>query len=347
MRHSLDTGWWAGRQPRWDRVTQPLFSAGNWSGMGLHLRGNTEGYMRAASRHKKLRIHAGTHYHAFYTEEARAEQLRFLDYWTKGDSNGLLEDAPVKLLIRHGGAGHYSWRLENEWPLARTRWTRLYLHPEDSAGAVTGRLGTDAPQRELPLTYSATGTTRAGVASASWTSSVTWGSGQFGVSFQTEPLAADTEVTGPLCLQLWAASSTEDMDVFVTLRNIGPDGRDVWEVGQQGQEVPVAKGWLRASHRRLDPALSLPWRPYHSHDMRQPLVPDEPVELQVEIWPTCMVFARGHRIQLDITPRDGVGSSPYTHYSADYKTGTNTIFSGPQRPSFLLLPVIGDAGLRA
>src|SRR3974390_2639883 len=58
MRHSLDSGWWSARQPRWDRINQPLFSAGNWSGMGLHLRGNTEGYVRAASRHKRLRIHA-------------------------------------------------------------------------------------------------------------------------------------------------------------------------------------------------------------------------------------------------------------------------------------------------
>jgi len=161
-----------------------------------------------------------------------------------------------------------------------------------------------------------------------------------GASFQTEPLERDTEVTGPICLQLWVASSTEDMDVFATIRHIGPDGSDIWEVGQQGQNVPVTRGWLRASHRKLDPALSRPYRPYHTHDERRLLIPGQPVELQVEIWPTSMVFQKGHRIRLDITPRDGVGSHPYTHYNADYKTGSNTLLSGPERTSFLLLPLV-------
>jgi len=341
MRHSLDSGWWASRQPRWDRITQPMYSAGNWSGMGLHLRGNTEGYVRAASRHKKLRIHAGTHYHAFYAEEARRDQLRFLDCWTRGIRNGIMDEPPVRLLIRRGGAGNYVWRDEREWPLARTQWTRLYLHcGQPDADGVAGRLGADAPAHETQASYPGSGATRAGVASASWTASAAAPAGALGASFLSDPLAEDTEVTGPASLQLWAGSSSEDLDVFVTLRNIGPDGRDVWETGQQGQDVPVAKGWLRASHRKLDAALTLPWRPYHAHDERRPLSPGEPVEMQVEIWPTCMVFARGHRIRLDITPRDGVGSSPYTHYNADYKNAVNTLFSGPGRPSFLLLPVI-------
>jgi hypothetical protein len=161
-----------------------------------------------------------------------------------------------------------------------------------------------------------------------------------GVSFETPPLGEDTEVTGPVTLVLWVASTTEDMDIFATLRNIGADGKDVWEMGQQGQQVPVAKGWLRASHRRLDERLSLPYRPYHAHLEREWLAPGTPVRLEVEIWPTSMVFAKGHRIRLDVQPRDGVGSAPYTHYCADYNTGTNTLFAGGGRASYLLLPII-------
>ena len=130
------------------------------------------------------------------------------------------------------------------------------------------------------------------------------------------------------------------MDIFATLRNIDPDGTDVFELGQQSQPVPVAKGWLRASHRKLDPDLTLPYRPYHTHDERQWLKPGAPVRMEVEIWATSMVFRKGHRIRLDIQPRDGVGSAPYTHYSADYNTGTNTVFAGGARASYLLLPVI-------
>jgi predicted acyl esterase len=130
------------------------------------------------------------------------------------------------------------------------------------------------------------------------------------------------------------------MDVFATIRNIGPDGKDVFEQGQQQQNVPVAKGWLRASHRELDEKLSTPWRPYHRHERRQFLSKNEVVKLEIEIWPTSMVFAKGHRIRLDVQPRDGMGSAPYTHYSADYNSGTNTIFTGGRRASCLLLPVI-------
>jgi predicted acyl esterase len=344
MRDSLDNGAYYGRQPRWDDITIPFYSAGNWSGMGLHLRGNTEGYMRAKSRHKKLRIHAGTHYHPFYAEEARQDQLRFFDHWLKGIDTGIMDEPPVKLLIRTGGGKGYRWRSEKEWPLARTRWTKFYLQParqRRGGEPAEGVLTTTAPKARGSVAYSASGMTKAGVASASWTSTALAGSlPRLGVSFETLPLRADLEVTGPVVLTLWVASSTEDMDVFATIRNIDPDGKDIWEIGQQQQPVPVAKGWLRASHRALDPRLSLPYRPYHTHRERQWLKKGEPVRLDLEIWPTCMVFRKGHRIRLDIQPRDGVGSAPYTHYSADYNTGENTLFTGGSMASHLLLPVI-------
>jgi predicted acyl esterase len=345
MRDSLDAGAYYGRQARWDAIEIPMYSAGNWSGMGLHLRGNTEAFMRARSKHKKLRIHAGTHYHPFYAEEARQDQLRFLDHWLKGIDTGIMEESPVKLLIRTGGGKGYQWRRENEWPLKRTRWMKFYLKPAGRSGgkdgAAEGTLSTSAPKRSDSLTYPASGMTKAGVASASWTSTALAGSlPRMGVSFETAPLTAALEVTGPVNLVLWVSSTTVDMDVFATLRNIDRDGKDVWEIGQQQQPVPVAKGWLRVSHRKLDPRLSLPYRPYHSHDERQWLKPGEKVQVQVEIWPTCMVFRKGHRIRLDIQPRDGVGSAPYTHYSADYNVGDNTIFTGGGVASHLLLPVI-------
>jgi predicted acyl esterase len=85
----------------------------------------------------------------------------------------------------------------------------------------------------------------------------------------------------------------------------------------------------------------LPYRPYHAHDERWWLKPGEPVECQVEIWPTCIVLKKGHRLRLDIQPRDGIGSAPYTHYHADYNAGAdNTIYAGGDKPSYLLLPVI-------
>jgi uncharacterized protein len=345
MRYNLDGEWYHGRRAQWENIDVPLYSAGNWSGMGLHLRGNSEGYLRAASKHKKLRIHAGTHYHPFYSAEGRADQLRFFDHWLKGIDTGVMREPPVKLLIRKGGHANSEWRFENEWPLKRTRWVKFFLQPNRHRDEETpARLVTEAPRPSASVSYSASGMTKAGVASASWTSTALAGSmPSMGVSFETEPLRADTEVTGPVALVLWVASSTEDMDIFATIRNIAPDGSDVFELGQQSQPVPVAKGWLRASHRTLDPALSRPYRPYHAHTEREWLEPGKPVRVEIEIWPTCMVFKRGHRIRLDVQPRDGVGSAPYTHYAADYNTGTNTILTGGSHASYLLLPIIPPA----
>jgi uncharacterized protein len=237
------------------------------------------------------------------------------------------------------------WRHENEWPLARTRWTKLYLDLSAAGEAAGGgTLVEQNPAQTGSRSYFASGLSKVGSASASSTQ-LAAGAMQagMGISLTTPPLPHDTEVTGPVAAVLWVSSSTEDMDVFLTIRNIDPDGNDVWEVGQQGQQVPVAKGWLRVSHRELDPELSRPYRPYHLHRRRLPLEPGQIVRVEVEIWPTSMVFRQGHRIRLDIQPRDGVGSVHYTHYHADYNTGTNTIHAGGERDSFLLLPVIPPA----
>jgi uncharacterized protein len=344
--NSLDSEFWRMRSARWERVTVPLYSVGNWTGAGLHLRGNTEAFVLAASKHKKLRIHTGTHFHPFHSEEGRMDQLRFFDHWLKDIDTGIMDEPPVKLMIRTGGpAKEYKFRFEHEWPLARTRWTKMFLKlnstVQSPGGVPEGELVATPPVHSLAASYPASPPSHAGVSSSA--PSLAAGTiGRTGVSFQTAPLAHDTEVTGPIVLVLWVSSSTEDMDIFATLRNIGPDGRDVWETGQQGNdEVPVTKGWLRASHRKLDPERSLPYRPYHAHDERWWLTPGEPVECRVEIWPTSMVFAKGHRIRLDVQPRDGVGASVYRHYHADYNIGaTNTLHAGGDRQSYLLLPVI-------
>ena len=351
MRNDLDSEFWRLSSARWDRITVPLYSVGNWGGFSMHLRGNTEGFMRAASKHKKLRIHTGTHFHPFHSEEGRMDQLRWCDHWLKGIDTGILEEPPVKLEIRTGGSPErYAFRYENEWPLARTQWTKVYLKIEreisSEAMAAEGVLGCEPPREEAKLTYPASGSTKAGIASGSSLSTTHGNTGRTGVSFESEPMPHDTEVTGPLVLNLWVSSTSEDMDIFVSIRNIGPDGKDVPEVGQHGQPVPcVTKGWLRASHRKLDEQQSLPYRPYHAHDERWWLKPGEVVECRIEVWPTSMVFAKGHKLRLDIQPRDGVGSAPYTHYHADYNAGAdNTIYAGGERASYLLVPIIPPPG---
>ena len=139
----------------------PVYSVGNWGGYAMHLRGNTEGYMLAASKHKKLRIHSGTHCHPFHFEEGRMDQLRWFDHWLKDNDTGIMNVPPVKLQIRTGGnLKGYPFRFEHEWPLARTQWTKFHLkidrEPVDDADGVEGELVQTPPAKTATASYAVT-----------------------------------------------------------------------------------------------------------------------------------------------------------------------------------------------
>lgn len=110
----------------------------------------------------------------------------------------------------------------------------------------------------------------------------------------------------------------------------------------------LARGWLRASHRKTDERLSLPGRPWHTHDEAWPLQPDVPVALDVEIWPTSMVLPVGYRLALTLMGKDfefeGTPGRILHNAAQDrdpevfaYHT---TIICGPEQSSYLLLPVL-------
>jgi len=257
------------------KVTVPLLSAANWGGQGLHTRGNFEGYARAASREKWLEVHGGSHWAPFYTDYGVKLQKRFFDHFLKGEKNGWEKEPRVRLQVRH--VDRFVERHENEWPLARTQWTRFYLDFDKRT------LSLEAPAGASRMEYEATGE---------------------GVTFETPPLQRETEITGPSALKLFLSSSTSDADVFAVLRVFAPDGKEVVFQGALDPHTPIGQGWLRASHRKLDPEVSLPHRPYHTHDEVQPLGPGQPAELDIEIWPTCIVVPAGYRIALTIRGKD-------------------------------------------
>ncbi len=331
LAHPLDGEYYRQRSPDWSRITVPLLSAGNWGGHGLHLRGNVEGFMRAASTEKWLEVHGREHWTEFYTDYGVGLQKRFFDRYLKGARNGWERQPRVLLQIRH--VDGFVPRTEEAWPIPRTRWTRFYLD-------AVSRTLVAAPAAAAAVEYEAAGP---------------------GVTFSTPPLTEATEVTGPAAAKLFVSSSTTDADVFVVLRAFAPDGREVDFQGALDPHAPLGQGWLRASHRRLDPALSTEWRPYHSHDRSEPLTPGELYELDVEIWPTCIVLPAGYRIALTVLGKDferpgpGLrmrtfanemrGSGPFLHDDPEDRPpaisgGRHTLHTGGTRASYLLLPVI-------
>jgi predicted acyl esterase len=311
----------------------PLLSAANWGGMGLHTRGNFEGWLAAGSKQKWLEAHGDTHFTHFYSNYGEALQKRFFGHFLKGEDTGWDRQPRVSLNIRHPNET-FVLRAENEWPLARTQWTKYFLQPQDSG------LAANEPAADVTLTYETDGD---------------------GLTFSTPPLAHSLEITGPVAAKLWVSSDSADADLFLALRVFDPAGKEVTFIGSNDPRVPVGLGWLRASRRKLDAKKSRPYRPWHTHDEEQPLTPGVPVELDIEIWPTSIVVPPGFRLALSVRGKDyevdgndialpnapypmkGVG--PFLHIDPDdrAKPGRNTLHFADGRQPYLLLPIIPAA----
>src|SRR5262249_44165616 len=154
----------------------------NWGGQGLHPRGNFEGFVRAASKHKWLEAHGIEHWTHFYTDYGRELQLRFFDYFLHGKNNGWDRQPRVLLQVRH--LDRFEERAERNWPLPQTKWTKFYLQPQ-------GGLSTAPHRKPAKIPFDAMGD---------------------GVTFLTPPLEQETEITGPSALKLFISSSTRDAD---------------------------------------------------------------------------------------------------------------------------------------
>ncbi|WP_326537558.1 CocE/NonD family hydrolase [Pseudorhodoferax sp.] len=320
------------KTPDVSRIEVPLLSAGNWGGMGLHTRGNFEGYLAAGSRQKWLEVHGDSHFTPFYRNAGVQLQKRFLGHFLQGRDTGWDRQPAVQLHIRRPGE-HFTIRDEQEWPLARTQWTRYHLDPN------TRTMGR-SPCTGTSIAYDPMGD---------------------GLLFKLPPSAQELEITGPVAARLVVSSLTADADLFLALRLFDPDGKEVLFIGSNDPRVPIALGWLRASHRKLDVGRSLPYRPYHTHDEVQPLVPGEPVVLDIEILPTSIVVPPGHTLALNVRGRDfdhglgdaGLQNAPYAMTGVGpFRHGDpqdrpqavfateNTLHFEPGREPYLLLPVI-------
>jgi putative CocE/NonD family hydrolase len=319
---------------KYDRIQAPAHFASGWYDNLVHENfRNFEGFRRQGGNESvrqgtKLRVGPGVH---GANPLPYIEQLRWYDYWLKGLPTGIDKEAPLRIFVM--GAG--KWRDEYEWPLARTRFTKFYLHSGGHANSVRGdgRLTTAVPGGDSQadrFVYDPANpvVTLGGQIS---TNPEVWGpqdrqsvqTREDVLVYTTDPLAEDTEVTGPVEVRLYAASTAVDTDFTATLTDVHPDGR----------AIQICEGIRGVTFRE---------------SLEQPtlIVPGQVYEYSISLWDTSQVFEKGHRIRLEIS------SSNFPRYarnqntglplgtSAEIKTATQTIFHDAERPSHLILPLI-------
>ncbi|HEY0941922.1 MAG TPA: CocE/NonD family hydrolase [Steroidobacter sp.] len=322
--------------------------------MHMHQLGSSETYIHSASQHKKLSIMEDW-FMKSYSGRKTAEFMAFFDYWLKGIDNGIMDMPPVEVEVRTGDGGYYV-QYENEWPIARTQYTKWYLDATPSSWEGDGRrkdflrLSRTAPSEERSASYSAEVDVTVFPHKIGKTPS--WATG---VSFVTDPMPEDMVLAGYMKAALWVSSSSSDMDIYVCIRAIDENNVEVNYSGPpelpelNGPTTvipPFGKGWLKVSHRKLDPQRSNEYRPKHTHLAADyaPLKGNEVVPVEVEIVPSTALIKKGHRIRVDIQPYDGAGVGWRHVYDETYHDGaTNSVYTGPSHLSYVQLPVIPAA----
>lgn len=263
-------------------------------------------------------------------------QLRWYDYWLKGEKNGLPEDKPVQIFVM----GANTWRYEDDWPLPDTRYTSYYLHSSGKANSRfgDGTLSIDQPDDEpedvylydprnpVPTCGGATFLPGLQVgANAGPRDQRQVEERPDVLCYTTDPLAEPVEVTGHIELVLFASSSALDTDFTGKLVDVAPDG----------EATILTDGILRARYRD---SMSEP----------SPLEPERVYELRLDLWATANLFRVGHRIRLEVSssnfPRfdrnTNSGNTIAEDGPDDLVQAVNRIFHDRVRPSHVVLPVI-------
>lgn len=317
--HPLVDEFWHSKDVDFAGITQPAYVVASWSDQGLHLRGTIEAWKRIASEQKWLDIHGQKKWAHYYMAQSRTRRLAFFDHFLRDRPTSVAAWPKVRLEVRerHGAAEE---REESDFPLARTQYRRLFL--DAAAGSLSQTPGTPAELRQDAVD----------------------GTASFDFRFDEE-----TEITGHASLRLWVeAEGSDDADLFVALQKLDAKG------GEAGftfyaffENGPIALGWLRASHRALDPELSMPEQPVHSHTFEERLSPGECVPVEIEIWPFSAKFAPGESLRLvvagaDIYKKEEGLMLPFALHEDTRNRGMHIIRTGGDCDSSLLLPFVPE-----
>ena len=279
-----------------------------------------EGFRQISSKDKWLLVHGRKKWQFFY--EQVDMQRQFFDKFLKGKKTEVDYWPKVRLDIRERYyLGNFRW--EEEWPIARTEYTPLYI--DASQGTMSRSPVGKAGQARYRVDDWEDKTQRA----------------QFAYTFE-QP----AELTGYIKLKLWVqAEGSDDLDLFVALEKIDRSGELVqFPFYATHDDGPVALGWLRASHRELDPQRSTAYQPIQTHERELKLGKGEIVPVEIEIWPSSTRFEAGEKLRVVVQGSD-IYNYPGTwptnaHDGRTVNKGEHVIHAGGEYDSHLLVPVV-------
>lgn len=344
--------YWEDKAARVENIEIPAYVVASYTN-SVHTHGSFAGFRRMASKEKWLRVHNTSEWFDYYTPENVEDLRRFFDHYLKGIDNGWEQTPRVRLSVLNPGGTDIVDRAEEDFPLARTQYHKLYLSAADSA------LLTSLPADQAVSEYQSD-------------------SARHEVTYRYR-MERPTEITGYMKLHLWvSAPDHDDMDLAVRVEKLSRDGQPLPD--RTGNLI-AATGLMRVSMRQLDEARSTEAEPYYTFTTEQKLKPGEIVPVEIEIWPMGLYFDEGEILQLTVgayqpanaaipfgsasisVPRDGftympgqpvemmtVGGnatqcadlaevvvSPATH-----NAGRHRIYTGGEYDSYLYVPVIPD-----
>jgi len=311
-KYPLMNGYWEDKVAKFENIEIPVYATACY--LHFHNRGTIQGYRSVFSPKRWLRLFRDSQWFDFHNPENLEDLRRFFDRYLKDIRNGWEETPRVRVdVMDYGDVDYQVRRPEKEFPLARTQYKKLFL--DGKAGLLTPEL----PEQESLVRYDAAG-----------------GLATFTIKFEE-----DTELTGYMKLRLWVeAERSNDMDLFITVQKLSERGEFVPFL-IMGEPHPGFPGKLRVSHRELDEEKSTLYQPIHTHRHEQLLKPEEIVPVDIEIWPTSVLWHAGQQLRLVVSGHYLREPGWYEPFAWDLRNqGCHIIHTGGKYDSHLLVPLI-------
>lgn len=273
--HPTMNNWWEDKEAELEKIEVPAYIVASYTNP-IHTYGSLEGYRRISSKEKWLRIHNTGEWDDYYNPAHTEDLRRFFDRYLKGEQNGWENTPRVRLSVLNPGGEDVVGRVEEDFPIPRTQYKKLYLDADESA------------LEERPVSEE---------------SSVQYDSDRkkSRASFSMR-MAKDTEITGYMKLRLWVeALDHDDMDLAVTVEKRRPNGLKYKYTLGPGMDT-AATGYIRVSLRALDEARSAEERPFQSMAREEKLQRGEVVPVDILIWPMGLLFKKGDILRVNVTP---------------------------------------------